>query len=167
MEISLYNPLLWIGVYFALRIIRALVKYQIQQQEHKKLLKKAADFRDERDIQYEEFMDKYQHLVPSQEVQDIILSATTIRELQDGLEGGKFTSVELLMHYINRSQTYGMKLKFISQLYFDRALEMAQSIDKLRKDKEKFENFKKNTFENGLFVGIPISFKDHIYLKGT
>ena len=167
MDISLLDPFLWIKIYVVLFVVRAIAKRYIQLNEHKKLLVKGAEFKQKRDEKYRKFMQDNADLVPSENIQQEILNCKSLRQLQDKLETKAFTSVQLLMHYINRCQSYGVKLNLISQINFEKALELAKKCDMIRQNDVEMAEIRKNSIDNGLLFGIPVSFKDHIYLKGT
>ena len=167
MDIPLFDPFMWIIIYIVLYIVKTIIKRLFQLNEHRKLLVRGTEFKQKIDENYMKFMQANAHLVPPENVQQQILACESLRQLQDKLEARSFTSVQLLMHYINRCQSYGVKLNLISQINFEKALELAFKCDKIRQDDAKMAEIKSSSIDNGLLFGIPISIKDHVFMKGT
>lgn len=84
------------------------------------------------------------------ELEKMILEKT-IRELQTAMNGGQFTSVELVTFYLKRIEQYNPLLNAIIELNPD-ALKLAEDVDRDRK-KDKGKT---------LLSGIPILLKDNI-----
>lgn len=167
MKLFLEYTSIIICIYAAYSIFKLVFLHFKQRRDHQNLLKKGKAFIEERNLRYKEFMERNKQLIPSEKIQNMILKCTSLRQLQDGLERKTFSSVDLVMHYAYRCQSYGMQLNLITQTNFEFALELAEKFDRLRTNKSAFYEYKKGTSEDGLFIGIPISFKDHLYLKGT
>ena len=167
MEISLFNPFLWAILVVLFIAIKAIVKRLIQLNEHEKLMERGSEFRRKRNEKFAKFIEDNTDLIPSEDIQKEILNCKSLRDLQDKLEAGAFTSVQLLMHYINRCQLYALKLNFIAQINFDSALKLAKECDVIRRDNAKMSEIRRSSTDNGLLFGIPICFKDHLFLKGT
>ena len=83
-----------------------------------------------------------------------------VTQLQEGLNEGKFTSVDLVNIFGDRCQSIGRGLNLTTQENFKNALAMAQE-----KDEERARAKSEGT-ELGLLHGIPISVKDSIFQKG-
>lgn len=108
-----------------------------------------------KDLNFEPFKDELENFSQKRykELEDLILEKT-IRELQDSIKNGSYTTVELVLFYIRRIQKYHEKFNPIIQLNPD-AVSIAREID------EKFEegNIKSK------ISGIPIILKDNIGTK--
>eukprot|EP00347_Sterkiella_histriomuscorum_P019468 403341520 len=87
---------------------------------------------------------------------------STIRELRNLQIKGKLTSVEIVTVYSQRAHTIGKELCYITEEFYDQALEIAQQRDVQMKDAIKNQDFSKI----GLLHGIPMSFKDQLQVKG-
>ena len=159
--------LIWVGIYLILYLVKMVIGWVIKNRGHNKLVLKAQRVREKRDTDVKEFVRQYEKLIPDGTVKSKIMDCNSLAELQKGLENGEFTSVELLMFYIERWSTYGIKLNLITDVMFEEALQMAKDWDKTRKDPLKMENIRQNTESKGLLFGIPLSFKDVLFKKGT
>jgi aspartyl-tRNA(Asn)/glutamyl-tRNA(Gln) amidotransferase subunit A len=80
-----------------------------------------------------------------------------LRQLQDGLHNGEFTSVELTEFYLNRCETLGPRLNAVVTVLRDRAVEMARTCDEERKAGRPC----------GPLHGIPFGAKDLLALPGV
>lgn len=163
----MFNPVLWVVFYGVLQILRYLIRKQASKVKHRKLLDKAHAYIEDRNKKFVEFMKTHAKEIPAKNKSDLIFSCDSLAELQKGLTHGQFTSIDLLMFYINRCYNVGKKLNLISQINFEKAYEWAADCDKLRKDPNKFKERLQHCDDNGLLFGIPVSVKDHVYLKGT
>ena len=120
------NPLIWVGVYLLFDLAKMVVRWVIKNRWHNKLLIKAQRIREKRDKEVNDFVKQHEKLIPSENVKSKIMDCNSLAELQKGLEGGEFTSVELLMFYIERWSTYGVQLNLITEQHFEDALEKAK-----------------------------------------
>ena len=166
-DISYANPFYWISIYLAFDLLRFVVKYFIKNIRHNKLVLKAQKIRQDRDKQIEQFLIDHHSLVPSKHLQEKIAERKSLAELQAGLEAGEFSSVDLLMFYVQRCSTYGVQLNLLTDIVFDSALVSAKNWDEIRKDPAKMEEIKRTTESGGLLFGIPVSVKDSLLLKRT
>ena len=161
------NPLIWVWVYLLFCIVKMVVWWVIKNKRHSQLVLKAQRVREKRDADVKEFVRQHENLIPDENVKSKIMKCNSIAELQKGIENEEFTSVELLMFYIERWSTYGIKLNLIADISFEEALQMARYWDETRKDSVKMEDIRQNTESKGLLFGIPLSFKDVVFKKGT
>ena len=120
------NPFYWVGIYLAFDLLRFVVKYFIKNIRHSKLVLKAQRIRQDRDRHIQQFLIDHHSLVPSKHLQEKIAERKSLAELQAGLEAGEFSSVDLLMSYVQRCSTYGVQLNLIADIAFDEALESAK-----------------------------------------
>ena len=161
------NPLIWVGVYLLFDLVKMIVGRVIKNRRHNQLVLKAQRVREKRDADVKEFVRQHENLIPDDNVKSKIMECNSIAELQRGLENGEFISVDLLMFYIERWSTYGLKLNLITDPFFEEALQIARDCDETRKDPVKMEDIRQNTETKGLLFGIPISIKDLIFKKGS
>lgn len=167
MEFSLTNPLLWIALYLIIAAVRKLTSSRVSKAKHEKLVQKAKECREKRDRDFHKFIQKHNKDMPDEKVQKLIDSCDSLADLQKGLTKKQFTSVELLMYYIKKCYTYGLKLCLITQLNFEDAFKMAKECDETRKDPQKLKQVLEICEDGGLLYGIPVSFKDHLFMKNT
>ena len=123
------NPLIWVAVYLMLDFVKMIVGWVIKNRRHNQLVIKAQRVREKRDEDVKEFARQHENLIPDYNVKSKIMECNSIAELQRGLENGEFTSVDLLMFYIERWSTYGLKLNLITDPFFEEALCMFQEIE--------------------------------------
>eukprot|EP00347_Sterkiella_histriomuscorum_P007539 403348534 len=88
---------------------------------------------------------------------------STLRQLREFQIRGKITSVEIVTVYSQRAYTIGKELCYVSEEFYDQALEIAQQRDIQMQEARKAQNFSKI----GLLHGIPMSFKDQLQVKGV
>ena len=142
-----------------------VVWWVIKNKRHSQLVLKAQRVRQKRVADVKEFVRQHENLILDDNVKSKIMECNSIAELQKGLENGVFTSVDLLMFYIERWFTYGLKLNLITDPFFEEALQIARDCDETRKDHVKMEDIRQNTESKGLLFGIPLSLKNVVLRK--
>jgi len=167
MEISLTNPLLWIVVYLIITAIRKFAASKRQGAQHNKLIEKAAVYKKGIDDEFDKFMKDHAKDIPNEHIKKSVGGCANLADLQSGLRDNKFTSVQLLMYYIERCYSYGRALNLVTQNNFAAAFEMAKQCDLVRQDPQKLKVALEQCEGDGLLYGVPVSFKDYIFLKGT
>lgn len=85
------------------------------------------------------------------------IESMTIKEIVDGLNEGKFTSVEITKAYIERIEKYDTEIGAFITVLKDDALKQAEESDRRRKEGK----------EIGYLEGVPVAIKDNICTKGT
>ena len=81
-------------------------------------------------------------MIPDENIKSKIMECNSLTELQKGLENGEFTSVELLMFYIERWSIFGLNLNLIADIIFEEALQMVRYWDETRKDSVNMERIR-------------------------
>jgi len=84
----------------------------------------------------------------------IDFNTKTLKELQEGLASGEFTSLELTKHYLKEGKKGNGEINAFLEI-FDNATEQAVKADKKIKKGEK-----------GDLLGIPIAIKDNMLMEG-
>ena len=139
------------GVFFLLAFISITIMC-IRNHQHKKLLRRGKQKREDRDKKIEESksrIPKKEKLTP--EFRQKLLRARVV-DLLAMLKEGQVTSVELLVCYYERALEMHQKYNFIVDVNWDEALELAMKYDELRKTNP-------DRCQGALF-GIPISVKE-------
>ena len=156
----------WIGNYLAFDLLQFVVKYFLKNIGHNKLVLKAQRIRQDRVRQIQQFIIDHRSLVPSKHLQEKIAENKSLAELQEGLETGELSSVDLLMSYVERCSMYGVQLNLIVDITFDSALVSAKSWDQIRKFLAKMDEIKRTSESGWQLLRIPISVKDIVFKKG-
>jgi len=111
-----------------------------------------------RDAEVKRILGEYDSEFPSFKLMDTIVTKyNTLRKLRDALDSKAITSKELVLTYVYRAATIGMKLNALADVMFKNAIKMAEECDK---ELEKGQS-------RGFLHGIPISLKEQILVKDT
>jgi fatty acid amide hydrolase len=119
--------------------------------------KEASIVRRDRDVRIESFLREHRDFELPNDRKRYILSLSA-SELVRQIKSRSITAVEALLTYIHRTVRLGRELSLIADINFDAAVRMAQDIDQRIKEKEITDDL--------ILLGLPISIKDHMGVKG-
>jgi fatty acid amide hydrolase len=143
---------------FAILYLLKLISRRVR---HYKWLRVASRGRKERNDEISKFLSKYSNEITDGEIEKII--SMDVTKLAMSIKKREVTSYNAVLAYILRSATVGKTLNLIANINYSSALKMAAEADE--KIEQHIRNGK-NLSELPALIGVPISIKDHLNIKG-
>ena len=139
-------------------IIKETYSFIYKHYERKKLTEKAKNTLIKRDKKISAFLEKYNNYISEEKIDYI--TSLTLNELCSSIKSQLITSKHATIAYCIKSATVGKKLKLITDVRFDDAIEESEKADLLINSTDD-----KNLLPP--LIGIPVSIKDVVRVKDT
>lgn len=124
---------------------------------HKKYLKFGQFAKDQRNKRIEAFYQKYKGEITKEDI--VKITSLSAEQLLEHIKSKKITSRKATLCYALNAATVGKELENIADADFELALKEADEADKLIANS-------KNPKELPPLIGLPVTIKDHVPLKG-